>query len=310
VPYAHTQYVASYPPVSPPSQPGPFLALDSPAPVYVPAHQPYTIPPPLGLAPVVDNYECLLLSSIISGGDISEETELLDPSSGAPQLVNVHDDDVFITYLYMPVGVAVGPTPPNKGPFSVVCVYDEPSGRFLSGTGALVVSGFGSALENDVQTDIANSSGYVSTNDQAVTISAATVLPFNGHPRAFDGWWAVPPTVAPDPPVSNRLTNPIGYGGVFLAMYALGAPKLPPVRRGLGSGLSSTVIIYEPGGRVIIIPGDAPGGPIVIGEPELPRTAFNRRAHSWFSRAPGLVFEHTGRLASSWTAPPGDPQAR
>ena len=66
---------------------------------------------------------------------------------------------------------------------------------------------------------------------------------------------------------SNMPYDLVPVGTSRLIAQPFGFPParvIPPVHPKLGSGLQQTVIIEEPGGRIEVFPGDAPGGPIVI----------------------------------------------
>jgi hypothetical protein len=224
MPNVHYQYVYSTW-MSAPANPGPFVTFFEEPAVPTPANQPYTVLPPNQAAPIVQGFQSVLQSSIVSGADIAVQAGPI-PAVPVPYQININQADIFITYLYMPTGAVVGnaPTPSPGAPFALVCVYDEASGRFLSNVSAFAVTGFPSSAQNATQSANANASGYVTTADNSVTVTARGTLGLGSQTRTFDRWWPVPPSYPTNPPAGTVQTVDKGHELEFLAMYSL-TPK-------------------------------------------------------------------------------------
>jgi hypothetical protein len=110
-------------------------------------------------------------------------------------------------------------------------------------------------------------------------------LPGNPGAQFTSGMGTITVTASPGIAAQNYAYNPHGLGTaensnmpydlvptgtarLIAQPFGVPTPPIhPPVHiPGVGTGLEKTVIILEPGGLVEILPGDAPGAPIVINE--------------------------------------------
>jgi hypothetical protein len=268
MPYLYFQYV--FVPLAPvPSDtgafvtapPGPFVPPGGLPPVEIAAgHQ--TIEVPTGEPLLVDDVSYEMVAAIISGADVAAQIDPAHPA-GFQYGFTAAVDDVYATFIYTSQDAEpIGPGGILAPPAAIVGIYDEPTGQFLIGTGALTATIPDDPTQNVAQSDNANASGFIETTAYGVDITADGILALGEGERGFQGWYVVPPTSTvpqlPTEPGADVVAVNQGQTVIALALYK----EILAPREGFRSGpLVRAIFIYQLGGPIIRIPGDASGGP-------------------------------------------------